>query len=164
MGVHQHIYLGPYLQLKSRSIESELTSFGCNNEACLGINERGVDPASPHASLHKFCSICGKAYGLRRSKVARQISMDDVVRDKLASVGTEDRDGGIVFLAPNMAPSMTPRPFRWDRSDEEHVDIRTIDQDAEMEWLRKHYVIEIEQLKNVFGDVKVSWGLHLYFI
>ena len=35
---------------------------------------------------------------------------------------------------------------------------------AEMDWMRTCYVVEIEKLRQVFGDVKMSWGLHIYFM
>jgi hypothetical protein len=162
MSVRQYIYLGPIVQLKLRSVESETASFGCVDEACSGFRSQGTSPSSPHASLHKFCSICGRAYGIRKIKSARKISVDDVVRDKLTSVGTEDMDGGIAFLAPNTRT--TPRAFLFDRADEAHIDVGEIDRDAEMLWMRSRYAVEIDKLKSVFGDVRVSWGLHVYFM
>ena len=162
MGFRQYIYLGPTVSLKMRAVESEATSFGCVDEACSGFRSQGASPSSPHVSLHKFCSICGRAYGLRKIKESRRVSVDDVVRDKLTSVGAEDMDGGIMFLAPNT--TMTPRPFRFDRADEAHLDVREIDQDAETAWMQRHYAVEIDKLKNVFDDVRVSWGLHIYFV
>jgi hypothetical protein len=55
------------------------------------------------------------------------------------------------------------RPGELDLDDDVfHYDLRGVDMEADMEWLKKKYAKELEKLRGAYKTVEVKWGLHSY--
>ena len=157
MGVHTYVYLGPYIQGTYRKTESERTDQGCTNPDCKRSPLKGGHRRTDDV----FCSTCGKLIGPVLVKFQSRNSPFHVIGESLAEIDTDEP--GIFYLMPNVTrPGQPRRTLHLDHTDEVHLNLQSVDMQAEVNWLITAFADEMQALVKAYDIVTVKWGLHQY--
>jgi|GEM_PF-5179711 len=164
MSSHQNVYLGPYVACTYRSEKREEDRYGCTKPACMGY---GVRTDSEHG-WGKFCPNCGGPIGMSKEMVASRPDPEDVVGNLFGLMTNEDDEedkSDEFFLAPYHEKKRSPprAPMHFDETEIGHFDLETVDRQAEMKWLEDQYAASIAKLRDVYDNVRIGWGLHIYY-
>ena len=159
MGMHAHLYLGPYVECTAKPEMKGKIVQGCTDRKCSEYpTEDGCDAEG------KFCSECGSPIGPVGVKVVDYPDPYDIVEDALFEIQTETpmEEGGPVFLAPNQRRDGDPRPASLNNQEEFSLDLRNVDWKKEVAWFEKAFHGELCALREVYAKVEIKWGLHKY--
>ncbi|HZL94963.1 MAG TPA: hypothetical protein VFB99_15015 [Vicinamibacterales bacterium] len=156
MSISKCLYLGPYVECTYRAAIRTVTVHGCTSPSCKRHPKR-LQPDK----TGEFCSACGSRNGPVPIGVDDRPDRYDIVGDELFTIAT-DR-GDILWLAPNVRRKGDPRP-QFDDDGEIHLDLRSIDQAAEMAWFEKAFAPELAKLRVAYATVEIKWGMHQFFM
>ena len=156
MGMHQHIYVGPYVRCTYRKETKEVQVLRCPKTGCQACTDKRT-----WGKLTKFCSLCGTELAHEPMVVPVQTSSYDVLGDAMTSIDQED--DGFVYLIPNVR-----RPGRPDRkldsAEPIHLSMFGIDTGKEMSWIATAFEAELALLRKAYDNVEICWGFHQYFM
>lgn len=156
MGISTNIYLGPYVECTVRATFINKEAKVCTNKNCANNNYN----FSYKVKGGNFCPICGAKIDTISVKVSIQRSPYDIVGDDLADITGASES---IYLAPNKI-SGTPRRFSFDAGyDDHHEDLLMADSKAEIIWFEKEYAESLKLIRENYDNVKIKWGIHIYF-
>lgn len=163
MGVDTNLYLGPYVSCTQRLGEKVTKIPACANEKCRDFKRENVRRDG------EFCSRCGSKIGEIAKREDALVRFTDVVGDDvLIDLEGNYHDGKsrIVLLGTNASKyAGAPRNFRRDLNDDLHEDLSSIAAtvSSEIRWFEDHHADALAKLREAFDDVRICWGLHLYY-
>lgn len=162
MGSYQSTYLGPYLEAHVRKESRPTDLYGCTNAKCGVYAQRRTYPPTRDDGP-KFCSQCAAPWG-KTTEVRPYLPLpSNVLQGRESLMWIEDYGNSSFFhFLTNVRPP--GRPFHVPDREEVHVDFvsNRIDRDAEIAWFEKTFAEEIALLSAAY-DVKICWGLHVYW-
>lgn len=149
MGLYQSIYVGPYMKVPKKSIDSFKSEIICTSDTCRAV------------TTSKFCPSCGQPTQTIQRPVKRNKSAFNVIcelfEDEMwvPDLGTKDD-----IVLPN---SYSGRPVKididGDRGATSVQSLRDIDKDADINWFVTKYKHVIDKMKEEFGEVEIDWGV-----
>lgn len=162
MGVHAHLYLGPYVECTIPVRIEEVQVEGCPNTSCPKEKPKSYY----HRVTTTFCATCGTKIEMLTIKTERRPSHYDVLPDDvLTELNTSDSKKNTLYLAPNRIRGAAGRKFHLDADLDHHVDMEpsAFNRSAEIEWFTANYADVLEKLRGAYENVQVKWGFHYYF-
>ncbi len=155
MGVHQQIYLGPYIEF-SVKLEEQKISYCPQPKVCPQPTEG-------------YCPKCGKAASqifVIRQKPSPQVDFYEDYKEALTPVLSKTVGSREVSWAipNNHRPG---EPARGSRFEDRDISVAVVPEmiERETEWFETAFGPELEKLRNQVGhaDVVVRWGLVTWY-
>lgn len=152
MGSSLHTYLGAFISCISTPKPVTRTVKGC--EKCQTESWGGSDNTS-------FCAKCGTKIEKYSRTVLQHPSYYDVLpSERLTGIGEEGRREGPITLY--FGSNLRGDSLHFD--EEAHIDLKNLDIDQGISAFVSKFAKEIEALESIYTEVKVSWGVHTYYM
>lgn len=149
MGLYQSIYIGPYLSVSKKTIESFKSEVVCVSDTCR---------TTPTNS--KFCPDCGEPTQTIQRPVKKNISAFNICNEFSDEMYIPELDTKNDIVLPN---NYDGRPFKiridGDRGCSSIHSLRSLDRESDVNWLTTKYSHIIDRLKEEFDEVIVDWGI-----
>lgn len=155
MGMHLHVFVGPYLKAKATPTPKAITVRGCPKVGCRNYPTAHRPSVTSAAD---YCPTCGTKIENVSITVNSYPSYYDIVGDELTAL-SDSRE--TLLLAPNVARGKTRGFFHDDAHYENLLDL---DRHAEVAWFESAFADEIKKIRETCIDVELCWGVHLYYI
>lgn len=161
MSVDYFVFLGPYLCIKKKEVTVMVERNCCNNSQCAEWKKRQWDE-------RKFCSSCGEPikmgiYPATQDRFQRDQVLTGEYEESFSSYEYDGGDDEHLYLFPNKG-NKGGRRFSYNVCrDNVELQIRNLDQEAEISLFEAEYSREMMLIKRIVGyDFEVRWGLINY--
>lgn len=149
MGLYQSIYVGPYMKVPKKSIDSFKSEVICTSDTCR------------KQTNSKFCPSCGEPTQTIQRPIKKNVSAFKIIcelfEDQMwvPDLGTKDD-----IVLPN---NYSGRPFKididGDRGATSVKSLKDIDKESDLNWFVTKYQHIIDKMKEEFGEVTIDWGI-----
>jgi hypothetical protein len=159
MGLEYHVYLGPYIQFKTKKIpqrQEEYEKFSCRNEKCPKF-DKGI------RGDIEFCAKCGKVPERQIEHYQEDMCLFEYaekmgIEDEVNPDFSNEENGDTQIWFPNLN---LKRHTNWDvKYDEVWEDLSTLNVQEEIELVKIKCARAIEVLEAEYGvKAEIRWGL-----
>lgn len=160
MGIDRWSYLGPYAELTLPLVSKKVDT--CRQANC------------PNAQSGTFCPTCGMELKRRFHEYLHTEPPFDMVMVDHLKEALHRADGmsgpqmlttsTVVYrVVPNQTRRDQPREFHVDTDSDLWVDISGFDVEGEIEWFKKAFAPEWNELLQFYGKFAFKWGYLQWF-